>query len=405
MEGTKIKELKKAVSNFLDQFLANGVNEVKIIEYDYEIMKDTPFANKDNRDELDISRDKTGSGTNIDYGLTRANQYITTENAATTSVILMSDGSPYAYYNDKKGKPQDGDLDKNTEEALESAGWIKEKHANIYTVGFHISDNSHASKLMEAIASSEDKYYQTDNGDGLSEAFDDISETITSTHDGTPISLTTENGIATITTGFEEGQRVEIYTGTYVPNSTPTYTYSWDTFAYQIASYENNTITFDLRAYMEANNITDNVTIRFVDNVIASSRALTQFINIVEEESEEEVNKLIQEIDEKEESSVEKENNEKVQTDTTNKVEYDNEKLEDVNKDVTNNNDTQSSTDTTTEPTNPEETKPEETKPIEDDKTQETEEDKVVESVKDQESQNSGTIETQNIDNTSNVKE
>ena len=129
MKKDRIDDLKKAVDNFLDKFLANGVNEVKIIEYDYNILKDTPFANKDNRDILDISKDKTGNGTNIDYGLTRANQYITAENAATTSVILMSDGSPYAYYDDKKEKPQDGDLDKNTEEALESAGWIKAKHA------------------------------------------------------------------------------------------------------------------------------------------------------------------------------------------------------------------------------------------------------------------------------------
>ena len=409
----KIDALKDAVDNFLDSFLKTEGNRVKIIEYDADIMKETEFSS--DKSALNISKDKTGSGTNIDYGLTIANQYVTEDNAATTSVILMSDGSPYNYYNDDKHKV-DSDSEKNTSEAIESAGWIKSKGAKLYTIGFDIRGDRDAISLMKAIATSEDTYYQTDDGNGLSGAFEEISETITTTHDGTYIPLKTVNGgKGIITKGFKEGQKVEIYTGTYGPNAVPVYTYTWDQFLnLDEVDYTNNVITFDLRTFMSNHQISEdtNVTIRFVDNAIASSRALTQFINIVVEESEEEINKIIQEIDEIEKTNTDTENikeNEKVQTDTMNKTEDNNNKVEEANTDVTNSDIKKPSTDNATKPIESEqaqgeETEPEEKQPIQDNNMLQTNQNKIAEPVKNQEKQNNEIIKIPNID-TSNVKE
>ncbi len=265
MKGPRIEALKEAVNEFLDNFLANGKNKVKIIEYDKNILKETKFTS--NRNELDISKDETGSGTNIDYGLTVANKFVTKENASTTSVILMSDGSPYNYYNDDTNKV-DSDSEKNYSEARESAQWIKSKEARLFTIGFNLKYQE-SSKLMQDIATSQETYYQAFDGEALKEAFKDISETITTTTDENPIYITTIDGKATIKQGFEEGQKVEFYTGNYIENtSRPIKTYTWNEFIKLSQTiYSENVIIFDLRDYIDAIGISDkaSIYIRFVD--------------------------------------------------------------------------------------------------------------------------------------------
>ena len=265
MKGPRIEALKEAVNEFLDNFLANGKNKVKIIEYDKNILKETKFTS--NRNELDISKDETGSGTNIDYGLTVANKFVTKENASTTSVILMSDGSPYNYYNDDTNKV-DSDSEKNYSEARESAQWIKSKGARLFTIGFNLKYQE-SSKLMQDIATSQETYYQAFDGEALKEAFKDISETITTTTDENPIYITTIDGKATIKQGFKEGQKVEIYIGNYIENtSKPIKTYTWNEFIkLSQTNYSQNVIIFNLRDYIDAIGISDkaSIYIRFVD--------------------------------------------------------------------------------------------------------------------------------------------
>ena len=182
----------------------------------------------------------------------------------------MSDGLPYHYLDDATNtvvEDDENDTSMSQSEAIKAAKLIKDKGAKLYTVGFDMENDSNAVDLMKTLASSNGTYYNAADGKKLSQAFKDISETITTTTDGTPISLTTTNGVVTIAEGFENGQNVEIYTNSYGPNATPTYTYNWDKFIdLSEVDYTNNLITFNLREFMKQHNISEdtNITIRFV---------------------------------------------------------------------------------------------------------------------------------------------
>ena len=122
---------------------------------------------------------------------------------------------------------------------------------------------------MQDIATSQETYYQAFDGEALKDAFKDISETITTTTDENPIYITTIDGKATIKQGFKEGQKVEIYTGNYIENtSKPIKTYTWNEFIkLSQTNYSENVIIFDLRDYIDAIGISDkaSIYIRFVD--------------------------------------------------------------------------------------------------------------------------------------------
>ena len=374
MKGTKIEELKTAVNNFLDKFLSNGINEVMLIEYDKKIINNTPygFTNDITALKNKLKKDKPDSGTNIDYGLTVANNYITKDNAKTTSVILMSDGAPYQYLDNKTNKVV-SDQDKGASEAEESAGWIKDKGAKLYSIGFHLGSDE--KELMSKIATepNEPYYYETSSGADLSGAFENIATSITTTTDGKSISLSTNDGILTITkTGtnvdgeeeksvFTEGQNVEIYTETYVANSSePFKTYSWDEFkALEYVTYDDDLekIEFDLRNYIKDTNgidEDDTITIRFVNPVsesvvsakMVSANVLSLAMGIVEDETT--TNEIIANYEEKfneVENSTVTENASEEETKTEQELQpVDNKDTEKSEKDVNTTSNTSNST-------------------------------------------------------------
>ena len=298
---TKLKLMKNAVNTFLTEFLKNGKNEVMIITYSDDAKVTCGFTT--NKTIAYNSIGSANGGTNIDAGLTLANSKITSD-ANNTSVILMTDGLPCYYVDNTTGERREEGFGTYytkapAEAAIESAGWIKAKGSKVYSIGFgldsitesewvqdryynwiNIGVNSRkkAKELMQKIASptttnsdgTQNKYYyDTYDGDALNKAFKDIVSSITTITNSDPISLKTTQGIVTITKGFKEGQKVEVYTGTYNKDtSKPVATYTWAEFvALQYTTYSNNTITFNLGKYMKDSNIAANteVSLRFVN--------------------------------------------------------------------------------------------------------------------------------------------
>ena len=298
---TKLKLMKNAVNTFLTEFLKNGKNEVMIITYSDDAKVTCGFTT--NKTIAYNSIGSANGGTNIDAGLTLANSKITSD-ANNTSVILMTDGLPCYYVDNTTGERREEGFGTYytkapAEAAIESAGWIKAKGSKVYSIGFgldsitesewvqdryynwiNIGVNSRekAKELMQKIASptttnsdgTQNKYYyDTYDGDALNKAFKDIVSSITTITNSDPISLKTTQGIVTITKGFKEGQKVEVYTGTYNKDtSKPVATYTWAEFVtLQYTTYSNNTITFNLGKYMKDSNIAANteVSLRFVN--------------------------------------------------------------------------------------------------------------------------------------------
>lgn len=310
MKGTKLTQLKQAVNSFIDKFMeVNSQNQIMLIEYDKDIINNTPYGFTNNKQALKakLASDSADSGTNIDLGLTKANQELaklSAEEIASTSVILMTDGSPYHYYDDNTNKivSCSNNKEKGRQEAIASAQRITNRNVPLYAVGFKCSTD--AKTLMQNIAKTNkdnvsdsekiDKYYsEPENGDDLNFVFENIADSIVSEADGEPIEIQTTEGKMDITDGFEAGQNVEIYTGEYTKGtSTPKATYSWNEFITSdyVQENEDGTITFNLTQYMKDNNIaaSEKITIRFVDpqkanTTIKSARLMSLVMDATEE--------------------------------------------------------------------------------------------------------------------------
>ena len=287
-KDSKLQAMKNAVNTFLTKFLANQKNQVMIITYSEYAQKrlDNFTNNKETAYNSIVSLEASG-GTNIDDGLTLANNNIGND-AQNTSVILMTDGLP-CYYMVGSKRYGEGDGKYYTEtpakHAIDAATLIKNKGSKVYSIGFgldSIQENSRdkAKELMKKIASTSKEYYDSYNEEKLESAFSDIVNSITMTTDSKPIVYETVDGIMTIQNDesnniFKEGQKVEIYFEGYDKlSSKPDKTYSWDEFLKIkssdrdfVANYSDGCLKFDLGKYMNSEKIQADkvVTFRFLD--------------------------------------------------------------------------------------------------------------------------------------------
>ncbi len=388
MKGTKLTQLKNAVNSFIDKFMeVNSQNQIMLIEYDKDIINNTPYGFTNNKQKLKekLEKDQADSGTNIDLGLTKANkelEKLSAEEISSTSVILMTDGSPYHYYDDKTNKivSCSSNKEKGRQEAIDSAQKITDRNVPLYAVGFKCS--TEARNLMKNIAKTNkdnisdaekiNKYYsEPENGDDLNFVFENIADSIVSEADGEPINVQTTEGKMLIADGFEAGQNVEIYTGVYTKGtSTPKATYSWSEFISSdyVQENEDGTITFDLTQYMKDNNIaaSEKITIRFVDpqkanTKMKSARLMSLIMDATEDaESEEDIAEYEQKIEKAEQAKTTpvKEDSKPATTETPNKetttnnntvVETENTKPSTDNKENNNKEENKDNTTTTTE--------------------------------------------------------
>ena len=291
----KITSLKSAVETFLDKFLANGQNQVMIIKYARDVHVECDYTNSKTVAYNSIRYESTEASTNIDGALTLANSKIPA-NAQNTSVIIMTDGVPNIYVDNRTGAYHtagDGYTYNATsaDQARESANWIKNKGATMYSIGFGLDQigrptianpegdpysREQAKKLIKDMGTKYkadgtleyDNHYDTFDGPALEQAFKDIVESITTVTNLDPIRYETVDGKITISDGFRENEKVEIYSGTYTESSTPITTYNWNEFiGLSYTTYSGGKITFDLGNYMKDNSILPNVhlTLRFVD--------------------------------------------------------------------------------------------------------------------------------------------
>ncbi len=272
----------------------------------------------------------------------------------------MTDGLPSRYIKDNEqcsdqmgdGSSYTRDTKIAADKAIARAEKIKtEKGAKIYSIGFGLdkirgtaydrkTNYQHAKEIVQAIASPTEQYsdgtekkywFDTVDAEALTNAFSTIYNSVVSEADGEPIEIQTTEGNMHIEDGFEAGQNVEIYTGTYTKGtSTPKATYSWNEFISldYVRENEDGTITFNLTQYMKDNNIAANekITIRFVDpqkaNVkMKSARLMSLVMDATEEaESEEDIAEYEEKIEtaEKAKTTPVNEDSKPATTETTN---------------------------------------------------------------------------------------
>ena len=281
--ASKLSLMKSAVNTFLGDFLDNPNNQVMVITYSNSAQIACGYTNDATKAYNSIGNWANG-GTNIDAGLTLANSQIANVDTKNTSVILMTDGIPGAYV-DADGKNQtvyaNGNWYDETagEETVDAGEALDSRGVKVYTIGFGVEDED-ALDMLKRTASGSEYYYATFDGDALEEAFESISTSITVNND--PVSMETQDGKITLTSGFEVGQNVEFYyTENYnsdnVEGSTPYETISWNEFidkSYVEYNETEGTLSLDLGAYMESKSMEPNeeITIRFVRDITVQTR-------------------------------------------------------------------------------------------------------------------------------------
>ena len=165
MEGTPLEETKKAATKFVDTVMGHNA-QVGIVKYDDEAEIVSPFSDNSTSLKSSIEDISSGDSTNIEDGLSTAEDMLSSSSSKKKIIVLMSDGEP------NEGKEGD--------ELIEYANELKEKGIYIYTLGFFDeldSDKSSAQYLMEKIAS-EGCHYEVSDSDSLVYFFGDIADQI-----------------------------------------------------------------------------------------------------------------------------------------------------------------------------------------------------------------------------------
>lgn len=165
MSGTPLEETKKAATKFISTILKEDAS-IGIVVYDdnAEVLSD--FSMDEEKLTGIVSGITDRGSTNIDDGLTKANELLQYSNAEKKIIVLMSDGMPNC--------GREGD------DLIAFADSIKDTGTYIYTLGFFESvggSKSSAQLLMEGIAS-DGCHYEVADADDLVFFFGDIADQI-----------------------------------------------------------------------------------------------------------------------------------------------------------------------------------------------------------------------------------
>ena len=259
-EISRIGAAKNAASSFVDKMIINNKTNVRIGIVSFSSKTNDildPTYNKTDLNNFIENKLSPNGGTNIDDAIDSANNMIKNSTADKKMVILLSDGIPtYFMYNGKifgNGEKdievaytcsnpksswnradqytyscRDGNRTKPSTEANNAANTLKNGNTNLtfYTIGFGITSNSDAEKVLMKLPTSEDNYLQALDADALYNAFVKITEeavekiaTNTTVVDTIPATFTLSN---------EEKARLESL-GVIVTNNTDdgTTTLTW----------------------------------------------------------------------------------------------------------------------------------------------------------------------------------
>lgn len=165
MAGNPLEETKKASSKFISTILKEDAS-IGIVTYDNSASMVSNFSIDEQTLNVIANEITDGGGTNIESGLAKAQEMLSTSNAKKKIIVLMSDG-----------EPNDG---KVGDELISYADRIKADGTYIYTLGFFQSmgsGKSSAQMLMEQIAS-DGCHYEVSDADDLVFFFGDIADQI-----------------------------------------------------------------------------------------------------------------------------------------------------------------------------------------------------------------------------------
>lgn len=164
MSGDPMKETKNAATKFVGTILDEDAS-LGIVTYDDEAKMSSDFSTNETHLVDTIDKISADGGTNIEAGLKKAENMLSSSKAKKKIVVLMSDGMP--------NTGLEGD------ELIAYADELKEEGIYIYTLGFfnEMYDKSSAQYLMEGIAN-EGCHYEVSDADSLVFFFGDIADQI-----------------------------------------------------------------------------------------------------------------------------------------------------------------------------------------------------------------------------------
>ena len=169
MEGTPIRETRKAASKFVQTVLQQDAS-VGIVTYDTTAMQMCDFSKDESYLLNTVESIYPGGRTNIEDGLRTAEEMFSASEAKKKIIVLMTDGLP------NEGRRGD--------ELVAYADSLKEQGFLLYTLGFFEDmagyEKQEPQALLQAIAS-EGCHYEVDSADNLQFFFGDVADQINGT--------------------------------------------------------------------------------------------------------------------------------------------------------------------------------------------------------------------------------
>ena len=207
MAGEPMEQTKRAARNFIDTVLQQDAS-IGLVTYDNYANMVSDFTIDGDYLKSCVDSLWDGGGTNIDAGLSVAQEMLRQSNAKKKIIVLMSDGLP-----------NDG---REGQQLIDFSNDIKNENVLIYTLGFfgEVSDKSQPQALMEGIAS-EGCHYEVDDADNLVFFFEDMADQINGTRYiyiriACPVEVTvTHNGETLTSDGQTKSQRTDFGTLTF----------------------------------------------------------------------------------------------------------------------------------------------------------------------------------------------
>ena len=193
MKGDPFKKEKAAAKRFCKKVLAaDGTNYVALIVLTNGSAKVTCKFTKSYDTiaaAIDAKKSATATLSDINEALAQAGTLLKDKKSGTNvmkNIILCSDGLPNACPKLAEGKYKEADNPKHfayANKTYKTDVALKDKGYFVYALGFFQNskdkDLSFGKRHMKDLAS-KDKYYEIDDPDDFEDAFDDITETITS---------------------------------------------------------------------------------------------------------------------------------------------------------------------------------------------------------------------------------
>ncbi len=212
MDGTPIEETKEAAIKFVQTVLKEDASIGIVLYHSYAEMVADFSMDEDYLIDT-INGIEAQSQTNIEDGLAKAEEMLSTSNARKKIIVMMTDGMPNC------GKTGDN--------LISYADQIKEDGTYIYSLGFfynlYESEKADAQELLGGIAS-EGCHYEVSDAESLVYFFGDIADQISGQNYiyiriACPVDVTVKYNGQTLTSKWDNRTRTDFGTLTFEENA------------------------------------------------------------------------------------------------------------------------------------------------------------------------------------------